>query len=363
MATPAVRSRVSLLHGAAALCGVVVLALTSACGTESPVAPVDEITVGDLYLAHALDLLQANSLHRYEVDWEVLRDSVITAAGHPQVSSDTYPAIRLALELIGERHSFLREPVTDATPTINNPEPVSKVVEGMSGVGGHFGYIWVGQFSGTQEESNALATNIQRRIEALDAQGVCGWIVDLRGNAGGNMWPMVAGLGPLVGEGTIGYFVDPDSVVQTWTYENGASGVDHQAWAQASDPYRTHVDNPPVAVLIDQGTVSSGEATFIAFKGRSKTFSAGVPTYGLSTANAGFALGDGAWLFITTSVMADRTGTVYGDRVWADESIAGDRSLDPETDHPFRISTAWLAGQPACNGSTSLIQQPVSIAN
>ena len=30
---------------------------------------------------------------------------------------------------------------------------------------------------------------------------------DLRGNIGGNMWPMIAGVGPILGDGIIGWIV------------------------------------------------------------------------------------------------------------------------------------------------------------
>lgn len=60
----------------------------------------------------------------------------------------------------------------------------------------------------------------------LDAPDLVGWIVDLRGNGGGNMWPMIAGVGPVLGEGTAGAFVDPDDNVTLWGYANGASIAD-----------------------------------------------------------------------------------------------------------------------------------------
>jgi hypothetical protein len=34
-----------------------------------------------------------------------------------------------------------------------------------------------------------LANELHATIERVDTLGMCGWIVDLRGNAGGNMWP------------------------------------------------------------------------------------------------------------------------------------------------------------------------------
>ena len=35
-------------------------------------------------------------------------------------------------------------------------------------------------------------------------------MIDLRPNTGDNCWPMLAGIGPLLGEGVCGYFTDRD---------------------------------------------------------------------------------------------------------------------------------------------------------
>ena len=54
-----------------------------------------------------------------------------------------------------------------------------------------------------------LPQQIQDQIKIMDHPYNIGWIVDLRGNGGGNMWPMLAGIGPILGEGIAGYFIDP----------------------------------------------------------------------------------------------------------------------------------------------------------
>ncbi len=103
-------------------------------------------------------------------------------------------------------------------------------------------------------------------------------------------------------------------------------------------PYRLLRDRPKVAVLTDNGIASSGEATFIAFKKRPNSRSFGSATCGLSTANRGFALSDGALLNLTVSVMADRTKTPYGDSVQPDEVVADQLQAEQR-------AMAWLRAE------------------
>jgi carboxyl-terminal processing protease len=81
------------------------------------------------------------------------------------------------------------------------------------------------------------------------------------------MWPMVAGVGPVLGEGVIGYFIDPTGVENAWEYRDGASWDNGVAQQRVDAPYRLRRDRPRVAVLTDGGVASSGEATVIAFRG------------------------------------------------------------------------------------------------
>ncbi len=325
---------------------------TLACGDTGPSAPSLEEALSPTaaaYLNAALDIMQTNSIKRYEIDWEVLREYALRTAAGAVTAADTYDAIRNALAAIGDGHSFfIPADAQTGSGSSTNPEPTAMIMDGLPGVGGRFGYVSVLAFSGSGAPADEMATLYHRLIEGVDTLGVCGWIVDLRGNQGGNMWPMVASVGPIVGEGVLGYFVDPDSVVSTWTYADGEAALDGVVLTRADSPYDLIEPDPPVAVLADQRTASSGEATFIAFKGRPETWSSGVQTYGVSTANQAFALGDGAILVLTVSTMADRTGRLYGGPVPVDEQIGGPRSLDPATDNPLRLAMAWLGGRPAC---------------
>ena len=85
-------------------------------------------------------------------------------------------------------------------------------------------------------------------MRAADRDHLAGWIVDLRHNRGGNMWPMVAGLGPLLGEGRAGAFVDPDGGATWWGYQDNASIYNGDRLVTVASPYRLRKAHPRVAV-------------------------------------------------------------------------------------------------------------------
>ena len=291
--------------------------------------------------------MQANSIKRYEIDWSVFRQRTFVEAGTARTAEATYDAIRFAVQELGDNHSSFRAPSGQGQ---GQPPPSPSARHLGEGIG----YVSVPWFTGGGDEANALASDYHRLIEGVDTLGICGWVVDLRGNTGGNMWPMIAGVGPIVGEGILGFFVDPDSVVITWTYEGGASRGEGGILTQATDPYDLLAPDPPVAVLTDGRTASSGEATTIAFRGRSESRSFGSPTRGVSTANASFQLSDGALLILTVVTMADRSGRLYGEEVIPDELVEGEKTGDPVSDQPLTNGMQWLLSQPACEAAISL---------
>jgi carboxyl-terminal processing protease len=201
--------------------------------------------------------------------------------------------------------------------------------------------------------ATAFADTLHRVIARLDAAGVCGWIVDLRGNTGGNMWPMLAGLGPLLGPGTAGYFAGPDGRRDEWGYRDGASLLAGQPMVRVgAAPVRLRTPDPPVAVLTGPSTLSSGEAMAVAFRARVRTRSFGSPTGGRSTSNRTITLPDGAVMAITNAHLADRTGRTYGDPVAPDVPIATPTPGQPATADPVaRAARTWLEAGPACHGA------------
>jgi carboxyl-terminal processing protease len=297
----------------------------SACGanpgsTPPPTQPTGAISPqARAYLDEVLGLMQAHAMNRLTIDWSTLRTTALAQAPAAQTVADTYPAITTAVRLLGESHSSFQTPtgfvITERTRICFAPPAGSPAVPAT------IGYVKVTGFSGRDAAATAFANGLQRAIMAADRDDLIGWIVDLRSNGGGNMWPMVAGVGPVIGEGVAGYFIDPTGVENPWEYRDGASWDTGVAQQRVDAPYRLRRERPRVAVLTDGGVASSGEATVIAFRARPDTRSFGTPTCGLSTAIENYAMSDGASLNLAISVMADRTRTKYGFTIAPDELV------------------------------------------
>jgi carboxyl-terminal processing protease len=318
------------------------LLLLSACGGgESPTSPSSTAagmsTTARSYLDQILSTMQASSINRQTIDWTAFRASVNAAAPNAQTIPDLYPAIRTALGLLGDHHSYYQGP--DGT-YVYNPSPrggCSDPTPPSADVPNSIGYVKVIGFSGTTAQATQFAQGIQDTLRAADRPDLAGWIVDVRNNGGGNMWPMIAGVGPILGDGTAGAFIDPTGYVTWWGYRSDASYWGDNTAVAVPSPYHLLRQNPRVAVLTNCAVASSGEAMVIAFRARPNTRSFGTATYGLSTSNQTITLNGGGTLMLTTATMADRTGAKYGDVVVPDEIIA-----DPT--ETVRRAIQWLQG-------------------
>ena len=196
------------------------------------------------------------------------------------------------------------------------------------------GYIKVPEFIGNDALSKAFAERLQNIIKSLDQNNVNGWIIDLRDNKGGNMWPMLLGIGPIIGNGTAGYFVNNKNVFMKWGYNEGETFVERSIKSKLDNAYQLKNVNKKIAVLINSNTASSGEAIAVAFKGLPKTRFFGNKTRGQTTANSTFYLSDSSMIALMVGVYADRNKTLYGKPIIPDEIVNGVDAKD--------LATNWI---------------------
>jgi C-terminal processing protease CtpA/Prc len=283
-------------------------------------------------------VMETNSINRGKINWSDFRSQVLARAQGAQSIADAYPAISLALGLLDDHHSFY----TAASGSfVGNPSSLRCAAANVPNpmVPADIGYVRIASFAGADSGAvRAFADGVQDQIRGADRENLVGWIVDLRGNTGGNMWPMLAGVGPVLGTGVAGYFFPPNGASSTWAYTNGVAALNGFTQASVSSAYVLIRPSPRVAVLTDSLVASSGEAMAIAFRARPNTRSFGASTCGLSTANGSYRLSDGAMLLLTTALMADRTGMSYGFSIAPDESLPGDAAVVDR-------AIAWLRAQ------------------
>jgi carboxyl-terminal processing protease len=308
-----------------------VLVAGLAASAPSPASPRE-------YLTYALSLLRAHSIDRGSVDWPEVEADALHLAASASDPAGTYPAIRSVIQRLGNRHTSLLTPAQAVPPL---PQTIEVPANWTSG---DVAVLTVPAFKSDPDGERRYVAAGQTAVANADSSRPCGWIVDLRGNYGGAMAPMLTVLAPLLDEGVLGAFEGPDGK-STWTLHAGRVLVDGRPQAAEANPLRLVRPQPPVAVLTDGQTASSGEATLVAFRGLSRTATFGQATAGFATANEPYRLSDGAELIVTTSRDVDRTGRVYDNT-----PIQPDHPLPAAStnDEVVAAATAWLHTRPGC---------------
>lgn len=255
------------------------------------------------YAEKALTTLEQKALYLGDVDWPALRASTLGAAARADDVAQVHAVLQDVVHRVGGVHSCLMTPGAQAPFRAAAQElPTARV----AGEAGDVGVLVLPSCAGSRPASRAYVAAGARALRSLPA--VRRWVVDLRRNEGGSMWPMLAVAAPLLGgNGVLGTFTSRGGEQAAWWLMLGWVGSGAFPQARSRGPRRLA---GPVAVLTSELTASSGEAVALSFRGLPHVRSYGTPTRGLSTANEVVPLKDGALLVITTATMADRHGVV-----------------------------------------------------
>jgi C-terminal processing protease CtpA/Prc len=190
------------------------------------------------------------------------------------------------------------------------------------------------------EDIDIYTKKIQSRLCEILAQDVAGCIIDLRLNGGGNMYPMLAGLYPLLGNNTVLHTTHPDSSLQySWLLKKGnlyarnASG-EEVAVTHIDASCKAKWDKLKVMVLVGPATMSSGQATAVAFLNRPYTLLVGEPTAeGYVTAKNYYTVADGITLNMSAGFIRARDGEIFtrtlNPQLWV---LGGDNFQNPSAD-------------------------------
>jgi len=328
--------------------GLLLLALSAGAALSMPAphpAAGPPSAAAQAYLDNAIAILRQNHINSDKADWAQLIAQAHAEIAGAQKPDDTYPAIRHLVAELGEKHSFFKPPPTQAEvdaakkagPTGVTPGtemPIGTLLDGRVGVVRLPGLDTIGP--GGPARGQAYSAALRTALQTFDKAALCGWIVDLRDDTGGNMWPMLAGLDPLLGPAPFGFFVAKGDVRVPWTRTLG--GIVPSPMQVAAPPaFALNQAAAPVAILIGPKTASSGEMTALALIGRPKTRTFGSDSGGFLSANVPIPLSDGAHLVVTESLVADRMGKVYSGTIQPDTAAGAEGAEE--------AAKGWIEGQ------------------
>ncbi len=304
----------------------------------------------DSVLRHA----QQSALNRNEVDWDSIRAQVYAQAAPAQTVADLGPAFSVLLGALGDDHGRVYYQNQMIAYWFGEPKAHQKDIDPnmwgavQSGLyplrtallADSVGYIRLpGMPMG---DNRQMSADLRAQVCQLSDQGARCWIIDLRGNSGGNLFPMLEGLGPLLGEGHIGSHRDPVARTEhRWTIRNGNFWYGEY---QAVDlPNTCPLKTPPrIAVLTSRYTASSGEMVAITFKTRPNTRFFGEKTSGMITITNWAQPCDGLSITLSAALGADRTGRVYREYVDVDEVIPFFIAEEFDDDPAIQKALNWL---------------------
>ena len=305
------------------------------------------------YLDEVFKIVEEHSIRRDSVDFsKIKREAYARLEEYTRLNNkvsikDCYPIVKIILIDLKDRHSFFMSKEQAAKwQTTSKSSDISEIIT-FNGklLNQNIGYINMKGFgSGDSISIRQYADSLQNQIKSIDNENLKGWIIDLRENTGGNCWPMLTGLGPLLGNGICGYFIDNKQKKSSWFYRDGKSGIDSVAIAKVSKrPYHLINDLNPIAILTGHQTASSGEIVVIAFHNKNNVRSFGEPTRGLSTGNANYTLSDSSMILLTRSIDADRQGNIFGGKVKPDETIKFSyQSIGHPYDPVIKKAMEWI---------------------
>lgn len=281
-------------------------------------------------LNSVVEISEKNALNASKVDWPSAKHTATSMLANDSTDVGLTTAVRYVLSKLQDRHSSYRLPSQTSQPSTNAPQsPKPIAAASVSPTGNPL--LVVNSWGGRDVRSAAI--RVRQELNTALSQKSCGIIVDLSPNSGGNMWPMVMGLLPLLTDGTLGAFEDRDkkktSIVSTG---NGLLMGGSPHFLNALDLPKPMHDPRHVAIVIGQRTASSGEITAVLFKSQGNVKFFGHPTAGVPTANRTFTLENGALLALTTATVQDRSGRIYVEPL----------APDVEADDPIGAADSWL---------------------
>lgn len=282
------------------------------CSSKEP------LSNGEKYVVQAFDSIEVYSRHRFTSNLDSLETQVLNRISDSTSHAEVIKQLEYAIKAIDKHNYILAPDKYDQMETGSNPEVLTNPYPFQYKMLQHkYAFVALSGFLGVDSVSAKNYTDsLQRSILWLYNQQPKGWIIDLRQNSGGWIYPMLAGLGPILGPGIKAYEISGNLVLEEFYFFKNPSD-----YLYLSDSVWFFEQHLPIAVLISEETGSAGELLTLSFRGNPKTALIGTSTAGFSTGLHGFFMPDGSQICVTNSIMADRNKKGDGGKILPDIAV------------------------------------------
>lgn len=271
----------------------------------------------EIYVRDAIQQMDRKGLYAKGEEWEAMKKEALSQ--EPETLEEAQAIINKAAKVAGGKHSYLLPAdKVQAREKRSNEEVSPSIIMREDGIC----MIHLPAFAGDDVNCLRYARTVLDSIPET-IKGVC---IDLRGNHGGNMYPMIAAVHRFL----------PDDIFLKFKMRRRFQSVMPINKEFVAKVVGIDIEpriNCPVAILTDDATASSGEAVLLSFRGLDNARVFGSPTAGYASANESIIFYNGSILALTVSCDIARTGEVF-----CDDPIVP----DVETGSPEEDAISWL---------------------
>lgn len=276
-------------------------------------------------------ILKENFINKDSIDWKSFENSVLEKN---KVAKDS--AIIHTLTLLGNKHtSYIkangqhlrgnfkkRSKKKDVNCNAVDSSSIFRNLENIA-------YLNIYRIDNKSEisEKKYILDNISIILKQAKSDY---WIIDLRDNTGGAIWPMLVSLLPFYENGTIGnnVFKNENRSIP-WLKKDGTIflGEYNQSKLYIEEKIFFKIQPKKIFVLINHKTMSAGEAAAISLKSLPNVKFIGNKTGGYATNNAVVDLKNSDKLVLTVNYMGDYQKNIYPQGINPDIELCSQKEI------------------------------------
>ncbi|WP_170144219.1 S41 family peptidase [Epilithonimonas arachidiradicis] len=282
--------------------------------------------------------MKTNAVDTSKID--IIRNDLYSKGQNLANVSELAPLYAEVFELLGDYHGGLKykgksygwnKPLGAGNAYLKSQlKSEKKVVSQL--INKKIGYIRIpGNTDFAFKKVDSIANDITTHINGINSAKVNAWIIDLRTNTGGNMYPILLGLKEFIGSDNVvfgGFRNSKGESSGQWEIKDGKmliDGIELVRQVQLKAPVKKDI---PIVILTSCYTASAGEMTAISLIGRKNTYVVGEPTADYTTAVQGYKINADAGINLSTDYVVDRNLKVYKNNIQPDFVILEGDNLE-----------------------------------